>query len=137
MKNKAMAGVLGAILTLGVSATMADGLSLQSIGIDSAVQVTCNGTTLGDPYKLQPNTKISNISWTIVYFAFSEATTLNCTFNLDNKTHDRVGGATLLLSNGQGQATNLSPESGYQVTVTPGTDQFVDSMTVVLQKKPA
>ena len=133
MKKKFIVMGFFAVLSLGSTAVMADGLSLQS-GLDAPVKVVCNGTAL--PYELNSNSPVNNIPWWMVSAAFSSQTVLNCKFMLDNQANDPVGSATLTLNvfAGTAEATNLQYLPAYKVSVTPGVGTYEQSMTVLIQK---
>ncbi|MDP1573623.1 MAG: hypothetical protein Q8L78_01625 [Coxiellaceae bacterium] len=136
MKKKIFAMGFGAALSLMATGAMADGLSLQSIGLDAPVKVLCNGTAL--PYELKPDAPVNNIPWWMVSAAFGSQSVLNCQFMLDNKSNDSVGSATLTLSvlAGTGEASNVQHSPSYSVTIVPGEKVAAQSMTVRIQKNP-
>ncbi|MCX7120475.1 MAG: hypothetical protein NTZ67_01660 [Gammaproteobacteria bacterium] len=124
---------LAAVLTSLVSNVMADGLSLKSSNITSPIEVVCNGNQL--PFEMQPNSAVNNLSWGLIA-AVMGSSTLNCNFVLDDAAKDPVGSAQLDLNvaAGEGEATNVTYNTAYTLTVTPGDDIFAQSMTVAINK---
>lgn len=133
--KKVRAIVLGVTLVVAATSVFADGLSLSSSGISSAIKVNCNGKTLPSNYELQPNSNLSNIPWIAISTVFG-STTLNCTFTLDNTTQDVVGTAQLNLDvwGNKGDASHVEYNPAYAVTITPGQNIDAQSLSINIQK---
>ena len=133
MYKKLLAITLGGILATSATSIFADGLSMSSSGVTSAIEVSCNGTTL--PYELQPNTIINDIPWSLIAIAFNSQT-LNCTFTLDDAKQNVIGSAKLNINEQEteGEISNVQYAPNYKVIITPSQNIYEQSMSLSLQQ---
>ena len=136
------------LFTIGLSAALAastnvlaDGLTLTSQGITSAIKANCKSLSTQQPFSLpadmQPNSTIT-VPWFLISVAFHFTPAVVCDFMLDDSTNKKLGTAEIdfnqsfngaQISNVRQYAANI-----YHVIVQPGLNTYSSNITVTLKK---
>lgn len=130
MKKILMSVAVATALTLSVSSTFADGITIMSQGIPQALNVAC-GNIPGLP--IQPNSSLP-LTWDQIYALFG-TNTITCSFSLADNT--KVGSALLELNaaHNEGQILKAVANAPYTKAINPAIDgQFHQNITVTLSE---